>query len=117
MQRLGRLRQNGFQVTLFESGKVGAEASWAGAGMLAPGGELEQRTWWTDLALESLKLYPAFVRELEAESGVSIDYRACGALEFAHTEQEWQQLQQTRLPATGMGHTGPGRRQPIAVVW
>jgi len=34
-----RLAQRGLRVTLLDAGSVGGEASWAGAGMLAPGGE------------------------------------------------------------------------------
>ena len=87
-----RLVQAGWKVSVWEAGTVGSEASWAGAGMLAPGGEMDQKTWWGDLALESLKLYPDFVRELQAESGVRIDYRHCGALEFAADDLEWEEL-------------------------
>ena len=71
---------------------MGGEASWAGAGMLAPGGEVETRDIWTDLALESLRMYPEFVAQLEAESGVSIDYRRCGAVEVAFDGAEYQAL-------------------------
>ncbi len=89
-----RLRQSGLDVALWEAGRVGTEASWSGAGMLAPGGEMDQRTWWGDLAQDSLRLYPEFVRELQAESGISIDYRRCGAFEFARDDSEWEALQQ-----------------------
>src|ERR1700688_2073945 len=52
-------------------------------GCLAPAGEVETRDIWLDLALESLQMYPEYVAQLEAESGVSIDYRRCGAVEVA----------------------------------
>jgi len=87
-----RLAQHGLRVAVWDAGRVGAEASWAGAGMLAPGGELEAKSWWSDLALDSLRQYPEFVRELEREAGVRIDYRACGALEYAFDDAEWQGL-------------------------
>ena len=35
-----RLAQKGIKVRIFESREASREASWAGAGMLAPGGEL-----------------------------------------------------------------------------
>ena len=89
-----RLRQSGFAVTVWEAGSLGREASWAGAGMLAPGGEMHRRTWWGDLALKSLQLYPEFVRDLSSDSGIYIDYRPCGALEFAHNDQDWTAMQQ-----------------------
>ena len=87
-----RLAQAGASVTLLDSGGLGGEASWAGAGMLAPGGEIVCHAEWARIALESPALYPAFVEELQQEAGVEIDYRACGALEIASTEQEWQEL-------------------------
>ena len=89
-----RLRQAGWGVSVWDSGAIGSEASWAGAGMLSPGGEFDRKTWWGDLALESLNLYPEFVRELRSASGVPIDYRRCGALEFASDDQEWEELLQ-----------------------
>lgn len=56
--------------------------------MLAPGGEFERRSLWSDLALESLAMYRDFVEELAAESDVSIDFRQCGAFDIAFTEAE-----------------------------
>lgn len=87
-----RLAQAGLRVALLDAGAMGGEASWAGAGMLAPGGEVEKPGPWSALAQESLALYPAFAADLEAESGLAIDYRACGAIEVARGEEEWRQL-------------------------
>src|SRR5205085_2752255 len=87
-----RLAQAGCRVTIVDVGAVGGEASWAGAGMLAPGGEIEQRSPFADFALESLGLYPAFVEELQQESGCSIDYQRLGAVELAITAGEWDHL-------------------------
>src|SRR5579862_2742172 len=87
-----RLAQRGLRVTLIDAGKVGGEASWAGAGMLAPGGEVVERTAWSDFALDSLHLYPEFIAELEAESGHAIDYQRNGAIEIAATDEEWVAL-------------------------
>jgi glycine oxidase len=84
-----RLAQRGLRVTLIDAGKAGGEASWAGAGMLAPGGEVTERTEWSDFALHSLQLYSGFVAELEQESGCAIDYQRTGALEIATTEADW----------------------------
>jgi glycine oxidase len=84
-----RLAQKGLCVALFDAGKAASEASWAGAGMLAPGGEVTDRTQWSDFAVDSLHCYPAFVAELERETGCSIDYRQNGAVEIAATEADW----------------------------
>lgn len=88
-----RLAQAGMRVTVLEAGRVGGEASWAGAGMLAPGGEVEERTPWTDLALESLRLYARFIEELEGESESKIDFQQRGAVDIACNETELQALQ------------------------
>jgi glycine oxidase len=80
------------RVTLVDAGAMGGEASWAGAGMLAPGGEFVSRGPWLDLALDSMRMYPDFVARLESESGVSIDYLRCGGVELAFDEEEWRDL-------------------------
>jgi glycine oxidase len=87
-----RLAQVGVGVTLVDAGSIGGEASWAGAGMLAPGGELIARSSWAQFALESFTNYGAFVEELTGESGVGIDFRRCGAMEFVRSEAEWQEV-------------------------
>ena len=79
-------------MTLIDAGQMGGEASWAGAGMLAPGGEFDCESVWTRLSNESMDLYPAFVEELSSESGVPIDYRVCGAVEYAFSDRDWEQL-------------------------
>jgi len=88
-----RLAQGGLRVLLIDAGRVGAEASSAGAGMLAPGGEVEGHQPWNDLALESLRLYPGFVAELEEETGCRIDFQRLGAVELAFSRDEWSAIQ------------------------
>jgi glycine oxidase len=75
------LARAGRRVTVFDKGAAAREASWAGAGMLAPGGEFEADSEVARMALRSLDLYQAFVDELRRESGVQIDFRQCGAIE------------------------------------
>ena len=65
-----RLAQRGAQVTIADAGNLGGEASPAGAGMLSPRSESG-----SELGLESLELYPAFVEQLQAETGVDVDFR------------------------------------------
>jgi glycine oxidase len=80
-----RLGQRGHSVTLVDAGTYCGEASHAGAGMLSPEGEHFPSPVWAERALESLRIYPDFVAELERESGRSIDYTACGAIEGNRT--------------------------------
>src|ERR1039458_10059476 len=98
-----RLAQAGAAVTLVDAGALGGEASWAGAGMVAPGGEIAGRSRWAEFALESLALYPGFVEELESETGLGIDYRRCGAVEMAGTEAEWRDLMARRAAQSELG--------------
>jgi glycine/D-amino acid oxidase-like deaminating enzyme len=82
-----RLSQRGVQVEVFDAGRIGGEASWAGAGMLAPGGEVDAPTPLAKLTVDGLRMYPDFVQELEAESGCAIDFRICGALEYTSDDR------------------------------
>jgi glycine oxidase len=75
-------------VEIFDAHHAGCEASWAGAGMLAPGAEIDAPSEIAESALRSLGQFPDFVRELEEETKCSIDYRRCGALELALTDEE-----------------------------
>jgi glycine oxidase len=71
--------------------------------MLAPGGEVCSRSAWADFALESLRLYPEFITELEQESGRAIDYRRCGAVEIACTEPDWADLRRRAAAQRELG--------------
>lgn len=70
-----RLAQKGARVAIADAGNLGGEASPAGAGMLSPGAEFEQPSVWLDLGLESMRLYPSFVEELQTETGIDTDFR------------------------------------------
>lgn len=85
-----RLAQHGLRVEVFDAGRIGGEASWAGAGMLAPGGEVDGPTSLGKLTVEGLKLYPDFVAELQSESGCEIDFAQCGAIERAADDSRAQ---------------------------
>jgi len=98
-----RLAQQGWRVTLFEKGELGAEASWAGAGMLSPGGEVEDRSPFADMCLHSRSLYRAYVEEMVRESGVAIDYRECGAIDLAYTPEEWDHLRERAAVQQAIG--------------
>ena len=98
-----RLAQAGLRVLLLDRSRMGEEASWAGAGMLAPGGEFEAPSPLASFALESLRAYPAFVAELESETGLEIDYRRLGAIEVAASEAEWPTLHARAVLQAEMG--------------
>jgi glycine oxidase len=88
-----RLAQRGFKITLHEKGKLGSEASWAGAGMLSPG-EMDQPFENAELFFRSRNLYRSFVPELVKATGVAIDYRECGAIDLAYSADEAVKLRE-----------------------
>ena len=84
-----RLAQRGLQVTLLEGDTCGQAASWTAAGILSPGNP-NRHGPMSDLHLESLDLYPAFVAELESISGIDLEYDRCGRIELCGTEQRYR---------------------------
>lgn len=74
------LRKSGVEVAVFDRGEIGAEASSAAAGLLAPLGSLSGPGPFADLLLASFALFPALVPELEDASGINMEYEQTGAL-------------------------------------
>lgn len=93
MSAAWELARAGWRVAVFEKNLAGGEASWAGAGMLSPGGEIEGPSPLASLALESRALYHEFVSGLEHASGLAIDYQECGALDLAYSASELRELE------------------------
>ncbi|WP_051440034.1 glycine oxidase ThiO [Methylobacterium sp. 10] len=88
-----RLAQTGLTVTVIERDTVGAGASLAATGMLAPAAEHEPGSDpLLPLALESLSRWPGFRDELQAASGIGIDYREEGTLVLAIGRDEVDRL-------------------------
>jgi glycine oxidase len=98
-----RLARCGIRVTVFDAGAVGGEASWAGAGMLAPGGEMDRASPLTEMSVHSLAMYPGFVEALREDSGVAIDYQRCGAIELALDDREAAELERRAARQAAIG--------------
>lgn len=98
-----RLAQRGWRVTVFEQGSMGGEASWAGAGMLAPGGEIDEPSELATLAMDSRRLYPAFIRELTETSGLAIDFQEMGAVDLAYSADELVALEARATKQAAIG--------------
>jgi len=98
-----RLAHCKIPVTVFDAREAGAEASWAGAGMLAPGGEMEEASPLAGMALASLDMYPEFVEALREASGVPIDFQRCGALELAFDDREAMELERRAARQSAIG--------------
>ena len=75
------LRERGATVLLLDKVEPGSEASSAAAGILAAGG-FETPPALGPLALESARMFPEYVRKLEALSGVKTDFRQHGTILF-----------------------------------
>jgi len=80
------LARRGEPVRVLETGETGRGASWAGAGMLAPGTEGVASGPFADLCRDSLRRYPEFVARLRDEGGIDARLRLDGILDVAFDE-------------------------------
>src|SRR5215472_5859756 len=110
-----RLARCKISVTVFDAGVAGGEASWAGAGMLAPGGEMDESSPLTTMALCSLAMYPAFVESLREESDIAIDYQRCGAIEVAMNAHEADALEARAARQAALGIRSEPVHHPMGV--
>jgi len=78
-----RLASEGVQVSVFERGRLGQEASWAAAGLIGPQAEAHDPGPFFDLALAGKRSFDAIVERLTAESGVDPEYDEHGVLYVA----------------------------------
>ena len=121
-----RLARAGRSVTVLERETIGAGASLAATGMLAPAAEHEPGSDpLLPLALDSLRRWPAFRDALEADAGLSIDYRPDGTLVLAVGRDEVERLRfrydlqrrsgldATWLPGSEVRRLEPGLRPSI----
>ena len=83
-----RLAQAGMQVTVFDRGPAGREASSAAAGMIAPQAEKMGSPKFADLCRLSHSIYPEFAAEMEAASGQKVNYRRDGTLLLALDDEQ-----------------------------
>ena len=88
------------ELMLIERGRLGAEASWAAGGILAPQVEVDHQDDFFQLACASRDLYPEFAESLKEETGVDVELDTTGTLCLGFTEKdeaelrrryEWQQ--------------------------
>lgn len=113
-----QLARERWRVAVIEKNLVGEEASWAGAGMLSPGGEVEGPSLLADLAIQSRALYGEFVHDLEQGSGLAIDYQECGALELAYSADELRLLEERAQRRASAGvQSKPVSIAQVAAFW
>jgi glycine oxidase len=74
------LARRGLSVIVTDSGRIGRGATWASAGVLAPDWSGHDPQALTNLAADSLALWPAWAADLEVRSGVGLHLRKDGLL-------------------------------------
>jgi glycine oxidase len=90
-----RLAQAGAEVAVYDRGLAGRGATWAAAGMIAPGAELRDESEdLAQFAYSSRAAWPGFAAELEAESDCPIGYSEPGSLITALNDARAHSLQQ-----------------------
>ena len=82
------LAGRGLTVRLVERGQMGREASWAGAGILPPGGKQANDHPIEQLTALSCRLHPQWARQLREETGIDTGYRRCGGIYVARNQTE-----------------------------
>jgi len=99
-----RLAAAGQRVEVFERGAAGQGASWAAAGMLAAGSEVEPgEQALFPLLRHSQSLWPAFAAELADASGIDVELRTEGTISVALTQDDLGRLRQTHALQQQLG--------------
>ena len=80
-------------VLLIERSSLGAEASFAAGGMLAPQTEANSRDDFFELACQSRDLYPNFALALREETGIDVELDTTGTLYCAFTERDVDEIE------------------------
>jgi glycine oxidase len=82
------LRLAGREVTILDKSKPGLESSWAGGGILLPIYPWRQAAAISELAVNSLKKYPALSQELLTATGIDPEWYDCGMLICQNPDHE-----------------------------
>jgi glycine oxidase len=85
-------RRGAGKIAVVDKGRIGSEASWAAAGMLAPNAECHADDELFRICSASNELYPTFADELLSETGIDIELDRTGTLSLAFSEEEAVEL-------------------------
>ena len=88
-----RLAVEGVATTVLERGRVGQEASWAAAGMIAPQAEAEGPGPFFDFCMKARDAFDGIVDRLVRDGGVDPEYDRAGILYVALDADERTQLE------------------------
>jgi glycine oxidase len=82
------LARDGVRVQILDRSAPGAEASWAGAGIIPPGNPEGARTAYDRLRARSARAFPELSAELRERTGMDNGYRLCGGIEVFEGDHE-----------------------------
>jgi glycine oxidase len=99
------LAARGQTVSILDDRPVGAGATQASGGMLAPYSEAIEGGPLLDLAVRSLELYEPFVAHVEEQSGMRVGYERSGTLHVARTPESLDSLEALHR---AIGHSSGG---------
>jgi glycine oxidase len=88
-----RLAQERMEVVVLDRVRLGHEASWAAAGMIAPQAEAQSPGVFFDLCLAARRVFEATVDRLETDSGIDPEYDPHGILYLALDDGERIELE------------------------
>jgi glycine oxidase len=89
-----RLAREGNTVTVLDKGRIGREASWAAAGMIAPQAEAQAAGPFFQLSLRARDGFETMLELLRADTDVDPEYDRVGILYLALNESERNELKQ-----------------------
>jgi len=87
------LARESAEVVVLERARLGNEASWAAAGMIAPQAEAQAAGVFFDLCLAGRRVFDATIDRLVADSGVDAEYDPHGILYIAFDSDERAELE------------------------
>lgn len=106
------LAREGVRSVVLDRRELGREASWAGAGIIAPGAELPTDDPAVALRTLSTRMHAEWAEALREETGLDNGFRRCGGLDVAWTSGEEAELAKNEAAWTAEGiafeRLGPG---------
>jgi glycine oxidase len=108
------LARRGASVQVVEERTAGMGATHAAAGMLAPHLEVRSHPSFLNLAVRSLGLFDEFVARVQADSGMSIQYRRTGTLQVAMNDDAMREIMSAAVQLETQG-IAPGLLDARAV--
>lgn len=87
------LAGDGARMTLIDSGPTGRQASWAGAGIISPGGDRPSPLAVAQMRTLSARMHAEWAEALREETAIDNGYRRCGGVDIALSEADEHDLE------------------------